>query len=525
MFKEMGTKEKKNSKINKNSVIAVLFVIAPIIMSFILLGIKWIGEGYVSFPGMKWNDEAAYIKLIQTYSKFLSPKGYWGFDGNHAIVGTGSAWSFAILAPYAIIGRIFKAGPSFVYFCNMFFIALANIILLLCVKPSFLTKIKLILAELTSTVFILYLNTDMSEIFRFSLAVVLVALLYKVYFDECPKWFKYAVVPVFILYTVQVYTFFAFCIPVYMFAITKKSKTWKRLLWSFVAMGVVAGGSYFLLHLISSNYNIAKTERLLAAVKSGNVLGAARSFAGMIKDGIIGLYNLVYTVYSNGIYVFHLMFALLLVVTGLRQFFSKKAETKDRTIGLIAAYSIVVFFFMYMTLYTIVPDTFMRGTEIAVLFSLVFMALSSDKWVVWSLILCNATGLLFLPVNLKNFQGEERFLTKEERNEWALLEEEFDSVFTLDKKADPWSNTIIMYTMEPRAIAAVPAGFGVNFALGMEYVPSDAGYLVFTTHKDRRPDWIETDYEEILEKNGGELQSSYVEIYRNDEYVVYGRRN
>lgn len=520
----MKTAKKKTEIFNKNTGMSVLFAAAPILASIILMAVKWAAQGYVAFPGMKWNDEAAYIKLIQTYSHFFSPKGYWGFDGNHAILGTGSAWNVAILAPYALIGRIIPVGGSFVYFCNMFYITLANVLFLLLAKPSFVAKIKLILAELSGTVFLLYLNTDMSETFRFALAIVLAGLLYRIFFDECPKWLKYIVAPLFILYTIQVYTFFAFCVPIYVFAIAKKQKLWKRIVFSIAAMGIAACGSYYILHLVSSNYNIAKTERLLEAVKSGNILAAAKSFAGMIKDGLVGIFNLIYTVYSNGIYVFHVMFAVLLTVTGLRLFFGKNSDEKDKAIGMISAYSICIFFFMYMTLYTIVPDTFMRGTEIAVVFALMLMALSSDKWIAWTLIVCNATGLLFLPLNLKNFQGEERYYSKAEREEWKSLEEKFSEVFTLEKKADPWDNTIVMYTMEPRAIAAVPAGFGVNFVLSGRFVGDDAGYLLFTKHTDRRSEWIETSYYQIRIESGEEIDRSYSVIYEDSEYAIY-RKN
>lgn len=126
----MKSTSKQSEKSKKNIVLSALFILAPVLVSLVLMIVKWVSQGYVAFPGMKWNDEAAYIKLIQTYSEFFSPKGYWGFDGNHAIVGTGSAWNVAILAPYALIGRIVPVGSSFVYFCNMFYITLANLLLL-----------------------------------------------------------------------------------------------------------------------------------------------------------------------------------------------------------------------------------------------------------------------------------------------------------------------------------------------------------------------------------------------------------
>ena len=166
------TKNRARKRINnpkpepKETALKWVFVFTPFLLSLIFMLIKWISQGFVALPGIKWNDEAVYIKLIETYSDFFAPKGYWGFDANHAIVGTGSAWSPAILAPYFIPAILFPVGYSFVYICNMVYITLANAAFLKLAKPGFKTTIKLILAEVTSVVFILYLNTNMSEIFR-----------------------------------------------------------------------------------------------------------------------------------------------------------------------------------------------------------------------------------------------------------------------------------------------------------------------------------------------------------------------
>ena len=212
--KKQNSKKKNAEKKHKNDtkalVLKILFVLTPLILSLVFMIIKWISQGYAALPGIKWNDEAVYIKLIETYSRNFSPKGYWGFDANHAILGTGSAWSPAILAPYFIPAIIFPVGYSFVYICNMVYITAANALFMVLTKPNWKNTLKLILAQVTSIVFILYLNTNMSEMFRYALAIVIAGLLYKMFFDKCPKWLKYVVTPLVIIYAVQVYTFFAF---------------------------------------------------------------------------------------------------------------------------------------------------------------------------------------------------------------------------------------------------------------------------------------------------------------------------
>lgn len=180
--------KKKNKKADdKVWVYRIIFILTPLILSFVIMAVKWLSQGYAALPGIKWNDEAVYIKLIQTYSHYLAPKGYWGFDANHALWGTGSAWSPAILAPYFIPALIFPVGYSFVYICNMVYVTIANALFMILTKPDSKKLLKLILIQAASVVFILYLNTNMSEIFRYALAIVIAGLLYKMFFDKCPK--------------------------------------------------------------------------------------------------------------------------------------------------------------------------------------------------------------------------------------------------------------------------------------------------------------------------------------------------
>ncbi|MBP5494865.1 MAG: hypothetical protein J6X97_07180 [Lachnospiraceae bacterium] len=527
--KKKNIKKQNEDKSHKRDtqalVLKILFVLTPCILSLIFMAVKWIAQGYAALPGIKWNDEAVYIKLIETYSGNLAPKGYWGFDGNHAIMGTGSAWSPAILAPYFIPAIIFPVGYSFVYICNMVYVTAANAIFMVLTKPDKKNTFKLILAQVTSIVFILYLNTNMSEMFRYALAIVIAGLLYRMFFDNCPKWLKYVVTPLLIVYAVQVYTFFAFCIPIYVFALLAKKKLWVRILVSVIAMGFIATASYGLLHLISSNYNIGKTEALLSAVSSGHIFAAFKSFLGMMRDGFKGLLDLRYYVRSNGVYIFHVLIAFLIIVSSIITFFSKGSSEKDKVIALTSVYSICIFFLMYLTLYTIVPDTFMRGTEIAIIFCIYLLMMTEDKYFAWTIILCNATGLLFLPVNLKNFQGTERYYRSEVTAEWKSLENELKDVLTIKDSGDPWDNTVIMYTMEPKAILAMPEGLGINFVLKNDFYGSDAEYIFLPRHEHFREDWIEHDYSSLMTDHAMEVEYFYEIIYENSGYVCYRKKD
>ena len=521
--------KKRSKKINTPDkmtlLFAVLFSLTPVIISVLLMTIKWISQGFVALPSVKWNDEAAYIKLIETYSRYISPKGYWGFDSNHALIGTGSAWSAAILAPYVLPALIFPVEYSFVYVCNLIYMVLANVAFSFLVKPDKKKYIKLILAQVTSVVFVLYINTNMSELFRYALAVLIAGMLYKMFFDKCPGWLKYAVIPITIVYAVQVYTFFAFCIPLYVFALLKEKKLIYRILIAIAAGGFITFVSYGILHLISSNYNIGKTESLLNAISTGQIFAAVKSFFSMVLDGVRGLLNLRYYITTNGVYIFHVMIILLIIVSGCLTFFSKTSAKKDKTIALIAIYSTALFVFMYMTLYTIVPDTFLRGTFIPVIFSVYLFMMTEDKFLAWTILVCNVTGLFFLPVNLKNFQSTERYYTKEEINEWKIMKTDLSEVMILDGEGTEWDNTVVMYTMEPKVILAVPKGFGQYYVLHNDYYGSDSGYILVSKISHVREDWIEQDYSALMIENSAAIEYYYDVIYDKNGYIVYRRKD
>lgn len=558
MSKQVATNVKRKLNIN---FAALLMIVMPLVLAGIVAMYYYLRNGGMSaVPGLMWNDEAAYYQLIKTYTEYLSPAGYWGFNGNHAILGTGGAWSPAIIWPYVIFAHIFPLSKGFVYFVNLFYITLANIIFYLCVKPDAKQSIKLALAQAGSAVFILYLSVNMSEMFRYAIVIVLAGLLYQIYFRTSPKIVKYVVTPLLIVGATQVYIFFAFCVPIYVFGIMKQSKLWKKLLVSVAALGIEALGSYYLLHLISSNYNIHKTERLLNAVKSMDIGGAMRAFLGMVKLGVGDVFRLWTYVYTNPLIPFHVLFALVLALVALgivvafiikknkarqmqNSIISEKVKEsgsevdekeqqddaiikgqqgKDIIIALIVIYSIALFFGMYMTLYSIDPFTFMRGTYIVVIFAMYLMAMMDEKWLYNGLLVLQAVSLFFLPVNMDYFMNG-HYMSAEEYAEWDMLENKIADVISVSDTENPWDNTVAMYTMEPKAICAMPAGIGVNFIMEDGILPEEAEYLFFskTPASEQNSGWIVRDYETFCEEFSGILAEEYEVIYEDELYIIY----
>ncbi|MBE5885037.1 MAG: hypothetical protein E7284_01355 [Lachnospiraceae bacterium] len=535
----------KKNKVNINW-LAVFMIVTPLLLAGIVAIYYYLRNGGMSWvPGLKWNDEAAYYQLIKTCIATGQPIGYWGFNGNHAIMGTGSAWSPAIIWPYAIWAYIFPLSKGFVYFVNLFYITLANLIFYFCVKPSKVQSMKLILAQAGSAVFIVYLSVNMSEMFRYAIAVVLAGLLYQILFRESPKIIKYIVTPLVILGAAQVYVFFAFCVPIYIFGIMKNTKLWQKLIVSVGSLGVVAFGSYYLLHLISSNYNIHKTEALLNAIKSMDIAGAVIAFLRMMKQGAGEVFRLWTYVYTNPLIPFHVLFSVILVLISVGiiiAYFIKdrknKANTehieatekkekktplgKDAIIAIIVVYSVLLFYWMYMTLYSIDPFTFMRGTYIVVIFSMYLLAMADCKWLYTTLVALQAVSLCFLPVNMEYYMSD-HYMAAEEHEEWSELETAISDAIKVDDSLGPWENTVAMYTMEPKAICAMPAGIGVNFIMEDGILPKEAEYLFFSLApaNEQSTEWIVRDYETFCQEFGDELEVGYEVIFDDGQYIIY----
>lgn len=505
----------------------IVAIIVPVIIALIsvLCNVNGTDNSWIPMP--RWNDEAAYYELLKTWLETGQPLGYWGFDGGHALVGTGSAWSSAILFPYAVFAMMFGLNHSTVFFANIFFMCIANAIFILLVNPDKKQCGRIVLVQVFSVITILYSQALMSEMLRYALIIIMAGMLYRLYFMETSKWFKYLLVPVYMILIIQVYIFMVFVVPLYIFAVCRTWKFWKKAFAALGATAVVGGASYFLLHLISSNYNIYKTEMLLSALKQGDFVAVVRALIWMVKEGLWGLYSCFLTATGYGMFKWFLVFLLFLVVIPLADmglFRWKKKGTlwnQDRQMMVMVAFSICLYVAAYITVYSLEPFTFFRGVGIVVIFAMYLFAKMDNRKMFGIILACYAVGMIFLPANFKYF-SEERYMTAEQKEEWTVLEDELAEVIEINSEQSEWENTVAIFTLEPKVIASIPGGAGVNMMLYTDEIPTDAGYLLFSLEKENlRSDWLEHDYETIYQNNKELLQSKYETVFQNEEYLIY----
>ncbi len=544
-------------------IFAVIFIFLPALLFGLISLYYFLKTGNPPLPVPQWNDEAAYYALIKTWLSTGMPEGYWGYGGEHAIIGTGSAWNPAVLLPYAVWGMMFGWNYSSAAFANVAFLCIANAAVLLLLGTERKTVVRLILLECVSGNILLYMNTIMSELLRYALALVLAAMLYRLLKEDAVEEkntgetvFRYIVVPLYLLFLVQVYIFFAFAIPIYIFAVWKKKKWYWKTALSLVVMTITAGGSYYLLHLISSNYDIGKMEVLLLALQKLDILGAVKDFIWMLKVGLLDLWNCFLSPVGHGMFHWFVLFLavlggasfVLLCVQGYKWFRGRKAapENKfwrpDRQALLITAYSTGIFVFMYITVYSLEAFTFFRGLGIVILFSFIFLIQMENRRLYMIFFVFYAAGLLFVPFNMADF-NEERYITRETKEEWDALAQGLEEALPLEepaflqmgtgeekensgnvgKEEQRWAKTAMLYTMEPKLICAMPAGIGINFAMYSDELVEEAGYLVFSLERKEnlRQDWLEQSYEVLYGEFGGILEEEYAVQYMDERYVVY----
>lgn len=538
----------KGSEKKRRLWLVVAVMLLPLLQAGVMAFFSWM-RYKAALPVPQWNDEGAYYTLIKTWLATGQPLGYWGFDGGHALVGTGSAWSPAILFPYALFGMMFGWNYSSVFFANLLFLVLAQLLFLLLVQPRRQKLVRMLLLQGLSVIVLLYSVTLMSELLRFSLSIVLAGMLYRLYFKENGRIYRYVVLPSFLLALIQVYIFFVFAIPLYVFGVLRGKSQWnwwKKALLSVAALLLFGGGSYYLLHLISSNYNIYKTENLLKALQAFDLIGVFRSGLAMVKEGLWDFGSCFKTGAGHGLLKWFILFLLLLILLpfGLLcrdvWYFRKEKKTwniekeekkerldfwgKEHLLYAQVSFGAALFLGAFITVYSLEPFTFFRSLGIVVLFSLYLLLMSDHKWLFPVLLGVYALGMVFLPVNLKDFTAE-RYPGAGVVQEWKTLEGELEMQIPLKNTENPWENTVALFTLEPKVLASMPPGAGVNMMLYSDKIPEEAEYLFFSKKQENlRPDWLEHDYRAVFEENSILLTEEYRVIWENESYLLYRKK-
>jgi hypothetical protein len=141
----------KRKQWTKDNTFSLTLIVLPALMAGLiafLYATKW-DIHITTLP--VWNDEAAYYAQVKMILKQGFSKGYWGFGGEHALLGTGGAWSPAILLPYVLFGKLFGWTYASVSIANVFYLCVANALFLLLVSAKKETCIRFIFCRAVFT--------------------------------------------------------------------------------------------------------------------------------------------------------------------------------------------------------------------------------------------------------------------------------------------------------------------------------------------------------------------------------------
>lgn len=115
----------------------LLFAIFPLFCCYILCWMNGIGLSEISLLGNAGNDEVIYYKMVEGIVHYGMPVGYFGYNESHAVVGTFSTWSPALLLFWGIWGKIFGWNLWSPMICNIVLLMLAMAVFAILTKPDF----------------------------------------------------------------------------------------------------------------------------------------------------------------------------------------------------------------------------------------------------------------------------------------------------------------------------------------------------------------------------------------------------
>lgn len=515
---------------NRKILLVIIAVLMPVLQASVLFLVHKIKYGS-GIPSPIWTDEATYCAILKTWATdgchdfWGNALGYYGYNGEHAIIGHGSAWNPVVLLPYLLFVKIFGYSTSVIFFSNVFFLTVSISLFIFLTNPNVKNLLYLIILQAASAPVILYLSTDMTEILRFSYSIFLAGLIFRLYEKEEDNIaVRYILTPLAILFMMQAYIFFVFIVPVYMWGILRKKKVWVRILGVLFGSVISGGGSYLLLHFISSNYDTYKTDALLNALSADDFVLAVKQVWWVIEaelDGAIPL--LIYGAYGHGLIRWFLFSVVALFVYSVLMCIVYAICRKGYFTYLIVAFSLLIFNVAFWTLYSIEAFTLFRSISIVLLFSL-YLCIADKEKNDFTLLAIMAVGMIFLPANEDDF-SRGRFLSKEEISVAENLESALDEYIDLDSNKDAWDSTVLLYTMEPRAIYSMPAGTGINLMFDDRIIES-AGYLFMSKGRDGffNSEWLEQNSSDIYENNKYLIDKEYIIVWEDNSYILYKRK-
>ena len=454
----------------------ILFCLAPLLV-FLLVVCLLRANPFQWVP--LWSDEAGWYVQVNSVVKFGAPLGYTGYNETHAAVGTFGPWGAFMIWAMALFGKVFGWRYSSPLFMNVVYWMLANFVFLLFTRPGRSALMKLAALNFILFLSIQYMFTGMSECTRFSMAIVLAGLFYYLLQDENGTRKGYVIIlsvvaPVLLFLFVNCYILFSVLLPVYGYAWFKylRPRRCRVLLLvllvailpvfifkvcSFIQVQTTAAYPHNSVGACLSQPNVAAFFKVLKATMAANLKNADFSFIFKNPSAAYGCgssYLLFYYCLTTVAWV-QLVVALI-------------ASKKFHVLIFLIAYALSIFVFAFLALYSASLWTYIRGLNVAFIFSMYLVCMLD--WPKLHLVLFGLIFMQLLPfATVIRLDMAARYLERSIYGGGHSFLEKYSAVFSEklvpSKSKDPWDNTVACYGRPTNLGCAFPAGISWNFIM------------------------------------------------------------
>lgn len=494
--------------------LTLLVMFIPLLVALVLTGIR--GQNlFLALPD--WSDERWWFAQYAGMSEYGHPLGYFGYTGHHAKMGTWATWGMFPTLLTGMLSRVFGWGlHSFVYY-NFFYLAVSSLIFILLTKPGIRNLCMLALANCLMYVTICYSVICMNEIVRYSMAIVLAGIMYRLIMvsevSGIRRILRWTLIPLLLMYATCFYVILGAFIPIYLMIMLRN---WKPV-WRLCAAAPVSVIAIKLL----KNLNSLTTSPYIPDPNAISfspptlklkILDFFYSLLGNAHN--VDPFYLLNQGDASNVSSFMLWFCILLYLLMGFLIWRLIATAKDPAkkdifaVNLMCLFLLLCFWGGHIVLYNTTDWTFMRGCNTAVCCVIFLCALmpkgESQPWLA-STIVSVAGFFAFIAVFVSVFTTSARFSTPEKDAQWAQEKSMLEEVLVLDADAqDPWFNTVVMSGITSEIYYRLPYGVGINSAIP-DVINKNARYVIIGNNYSDEAERT-ADIDMLLENNHTVLQ-------------------
>lgn len=507
----------RNSNKSINIILCLIFIILPFIIA--TLGLELLNSDYSVFKSFPYySDEWGYFKQVEAMINYGKPLGYWGYNSGHAAWGTMGPHGYALLVPYCIMGILFGLHLNSITIYNIILLCLANLCFVILTRPENRQLIRLSVVNFLLFIKFQYSISSMTEPLKFSLAIILAGMFYKLRFDKSSNIFRFVVVPFFIVYCSHAYLIFSVFVPIYLFLIMTKFGQFIRILVTLAATLVYVCFTYYIWTNISAPYvGGGAINNTFSEILRSPVIGGF----SLLKDTLVNVVKSTFFLKEMPEYFswfFLLWWFLIFSIAGhlLYSAFRKVSCFIDAIcIYILVSFLILHFFFGIGE----ISWTLLRGLNNAL--CIVFYLLCLHKNVIipaWGGVIICLVGIHINFVTWKEVIIKERFYNKEFIEEIEKEREDFQNIFILSESMEePWNNTLSIFYEGGynghKFVFALPKGIGINTMMDEDALIKSK-YVMISRGDDIEREW---NLKKRIKLEG------YSEVFINEECVIFAK--